>query len=273
MDFKWSNSMTEMQKEMAPIELEMQKKEIGKYIVTELKESGTRMFVHRMNSFVSAANKDGWWDTFCLSSNKCINTGFYICRIEKFRIDRNGFLNMLVSPLKFIGENIDEDDVIWYYFARTRLFSSKYILNKSFNCNIDNLYKHFQEDDTIIFDKLLNNDTSLEEINNLLLEKTDDEKLSEDINRNLKKYAEKYPLLAKKLPYSTSLGAPYRSDYDTLWYLRRKNNEYDSLNLGDETDFLKRVEYVLQYWIDVHAEQKRTKKLEKQAKKATTTKE
>ena len=51
-------------------------------------------------------------------------------------------------------------------------------------------------------------------------------------------------------------------------YLKRKNDEYTHLNLGSETELLRRVERVLEYWEEKKAKDKEAKKLARKQRKA-----
>ena len=51
-------------------------------------------------------------------------------------------------------------------------------------------------------------------------------------------------------------------------YLKRKNHEYTNLNLGSETELLRRVEAVLEYWEEKKSKEKEAKKLARKQRKA-----
>ena len=144
-------------------EVELNKTEKGKMILCESKEEeSTRLFIHQFNSLMSCLTKDGWWDTFTVSKEAC-NKGFYLCEIDSFRIDKNGYLNVVVLPKKFLGEIIDEDNLAWDFFFRTNLFCSKYAISKNKErFNIDYLYGKFEsefssiiEEDKKKYDKII----------------------------------------------------------------------------------------------------------------------
>ncbi len=250
--------------------------ETGRYVLCEAKEDNTtRLFIHQFNRWVSVLTKEGWWDTFTLSKNPC-KKGFYLCKIEEFRFDRNGYINMIVLPSKYLGESVDEDSIGWDYLASSGKLASHY---KSRNCrerfNVVQLervfaerfessgYKYMTE---FIFAAFIADKITLDELASALEEKYDIEKFAEEINRNLKNYEEKYPLFVKKLPVIENYYGyrNVRTTESTIEFLERKSREYYELKLGSETDMLAQVEAVLKYWVDFH----KAKKAEKKASKA-----
>jgi len=280
---------------------DLKRDEVGNLILCENREdTSTRLYIHRMNKIDDIFRKDGWWDTFTISKSACDKKGFYICKIDDFRIDRNGFLNMLVSPKAYLGTEIDVDSDAWDYFLKSGLFTFLYSSRSSCHrtrFNVAALHKMFEEDilrikkeqkerlgdqyidaskeiASLVLDKYLSGKVTLEQIEQALDEKEVLEKLAEDFNFQLSrygvseknKYAE-YPLLLKKLPTDDGIFKGYYTTTSTMRYLDRKNYEYDRLNLGTETDMLKRIEAVLQYWVDVKAKEKEEKKKKRKAMK------
>lgn len=265
--------------------------EIGKLILCESKEEGsTRLFIHQFDSWVSALHKDGWWDTFTVTDIPC-QKGFYICEIKKFRIDRNGYMNVIVFPKKYLGEVVDEDSPAWNYFFQTGRFSSPYKTNKCCNhFNVERLEEIFKDDienarkeDTkkygddciwkgrtrqeVIMDKFMSGQATMDEIADALNTLTDMEKISEDIYRHPTKYEAEFPLLIKKIPNDAMFHFPTPESIER--FLIHKSLEYDKLGFGDETDILKRTECVLQYWKTFYkAKREEEKAKRKEARKA-----
>ena len=122
-------------------------------------------------------------------------------------------------------------------------------------------------------EKFLAGDLTLADIDKALDEKDDLEKLADDLNLNLRRYGisdknrymTDYPLLVKKLPMEDQ--GYYTADC-TMRYLKRKNDEYTHLNLGSETELLRRVERVLEYWEEKKVKDKEAKKLARKQRKA-----
>ena len=98
-------------------------------------------------------------------------------------------------------------------------------------------------------------------------EKYDIEKLADDINRNLDKYREDFPLLVKKLPKESAFGYMGYATDCTVSFLNEKSCEYDRLKLGTDNRILNRIEEVLKHWDNVHAMQKEKKKAKKKLSK------
>lgn len=269
--------------------------EIGRLVVCDArKENSTRMYIHRLSRIDDIFMKDGWWDTFTISEKPCRKTGYYLCRIKEFRIDRNGYLNMVVIPLHHLGTDIDMDSDAWKYFGNRGFFTNYYqsigyyrtrynvaALHNLFEEDIAKIEKNEKErlgDDYIcadkeiaefILEKFIAGDITLKDIDKALDEKDDLEKLADDLNLNLERYgtneknryAEDYPLLVKKLPVEDHgiLKGYYTADC-TMRYLKRKSYEYTHLNLGSETELLRRVEAVLEYWAEKKSKEKEAKK-------------
>lgn len=277
--------------------------EIGRLVVCDArKENSTRMYIHRLSRIDDIFMKDGWWDTFTISEKPCRKTGYYLCRIKEFRIDRNGYLNMVVIPLHHLGTDIDMDSDAWKYFGNRGFFTNYYqsigyyrtrynvaALHNLFEEDIAKIEKNEKErlgDDYIcadkeiaefILEKFIAGDITLKDIDKALDEKDDLEKLADDLNLNLERYgtneknryAEDYPLLVKKLPVEDHgiLKGYYTADC-TMRYLKRKSYEYTHLNLGSETELLRRVEAVLEYWAEKKSKEKEAKKIARKQRKA-----
>lgn len=277
--------------------------ETGRLVVCDAREvHTTRMYIHRLSRIDDIFMKDGWWDTFTISEKPCRKTGYYLCRIKEFRIDRNGYLNMVVIPLHHLGTDIDMDSDAWKYFGNRGFFTNYYqsigyyrtrynvaALHKLFADDIKKIEKNEKEclgDDYICADKeiaefilerFIAGDITLKDIDKALDEKDDLEKLTDDLNLNLERYgtneknryAKDYPLLVKKLPVEDHgiLKGYYTADC-TMRYLKRKSYEYTHLNLGSETELLRRVEAVLEHWEEKKAKDKKAKKLARKQRKA-----
>jgi len=258
--------------------------EKGKMVLCESREDGsTRLFVHRFSRWVSLSTKEGWWDTFTISKAAC-NKGFWLCVIDSFRIDRNGYLNMIVNPKKNLGEAINEESIAWDFFFSLGIFCSEYT-TKHFceRFNTTNLFSLFEDEFPAsekkhyfayvekgehIFNKFLNDEIDLTFIEKALDEKDSVEKLCDEILACLRtgrisdKFV-KYELIFKKLPNNVA----YLSASNIEYWLTRKDIEYMNLKLGNETYLLDRVEAVLRYWVDKNNRDKEARKAARKAKK------
>ena len=50
-----------------------------------------RMFIDRLDAFSSYHTKNGWWDTFCLSTDDLEETGLYLCELRGYFKDKDGY--------------------------------------------------------------------------------------------------------------------------------------------------------------------------------------
>jgi len=208
----------------------------------------------------------------------------------------------MVIPLHHLGTDIDMDSDAWKYFGNRGFFTNYYqsigyyrtrynvaALHNLFEEDIAKIEKNEKErlgDDYIcadkeiaefILEKFIAGDITLKDIDKALDEKDDLEKLADDLNLNLERYgtneknryAEDYPLLVKKLPVEDHgiLKGYYTADC-TMRYLKRKSYEYTHLNLGSETELLRRVEAVLEYWAEKKSKEKEAKKIARKQRKA-----
>lgn len=232
---------------------------IGKFILCEAREEkATRLFIHQFHSFASMLTKNGWWDTFTITKHECVK-GFYLCTIDEVRNDKDGYLNFVVTPKKYLGSTTHEDSIAWDYLFWTGKFADEYTnrylkFKRRFNVlNLERTFAKgfeesgFQKIANYIFREFLGDRLSLEDIATALEEKYDIEKLAENIHANIATYAENYPLFVKKIPHEQSYGRDRYRTADTVDFLKRKSQEYDTLRLGEENGLLERVEAVHRY--------------------------
>lgn len=272
------NYYEEAAKEAAKENLEvLNKTEVGKFILCRSKKSEddtkTRMFINRFTQF-DFDKKDGWWDTFTIASKPCENPGLYICMIDTFKIDKNGYLMMIVTPKVYLDE-VNEESIAWKYLIRSGSFTNKYndahhIYSSRFNViNLHEKYaaELFKEgvpfvptDDCAkhIMNKLFDGKISFDDIENALNEMDPMEKLYNDIAQNPSSYEEKYPLMIKKLPKAKNVwGEESLTAKSVQDYIETNMITYEKLKLGDDSDLLNRVESVL-----LHYEEKKLKEKE-----------
>ena len=282
----------------------LNKDETGKFILCESKEDGaTRLFIHRFSSFSDYTTKNGWWDTFTIADKPC-KRGYWLCKVNNFRIDRNGYLNAMVTPFKFFSYNAEDESVAWDFLFSSEMFSKQYTSNhykERFNveyllslyaeeldahkqvfesADIDSLnataeyafvpmekYSWSLEKRRFVLRKFLKGEISLEKIEKALNKKTGLEALAEILVKNFKspEYA-KYPLLIAKMPSLIEKAGYFVTDAIEEW-LSRKFYEYDDLKLGDASDILARVEAVLQFREEEKLRKKEEKKAARKAKK------
>lgn len=277
----------------------LKKTEEGLFVMCEARERNTtRLYIHRFNDFATSLNKDGWWDTFTISKTACKETGIYICQIDTFQIDKNGYLNMIVTPKKYLNDiegNDDEDSDAWIFLFRSSKFTQEY-RTRSYSkgrYNVVNMYKTFEneynkivEEDTnsvdhncissdrkfagYILNKFFDGDITIKEIEKILDEKDDLEKLADDLSDELhymgdginNKYFSKYPLTVAKIPKQEGYIRPeFYSSSVILDYLKRKISENLELGLSNpNTEPLDMVEAVLKYWNNKKIKEKEERK-------------
>ena len=169
----------------------------GKYVVCESRKGfeGGRMFLRIVTSTMSdAMRKSGWWDTFTIATFP-VPCGIWLCKIKTHRIDRNGFLNMIVEPVaefpKMKFHFVFEDtNGTWNSPAIHLMFGGKNFLSdykfpQFRDSNFAEFRKRFPQYAELMGDALreavlrdwLRGDVELKEIEDALNEKTEWEKL------------------------------------------------------------------------------------------------
>lgn len=264
---------------------ELNEKDVGKYIFCKAEEKNTsRLFINRF-SVCNMEFKDGWWDTFTLSSKPIEHLGYYICKIDQFKIDKNGFLMMIVTPSKYL-DHVNEESPVWKFFSMTGYFArnydfSRHIYTRRFNayhlCELhaSGVVREQQNYLTkcagVILEKLFKDEISINDIEEALDEKDPMEKLSEDLNKNILSYAAEYPLIVKKLPGAYTYDEErYFNTETTMSYLIKNMGNYYELNLktAKGESVLDIVEAYLQHLEDKKAQEKADKKQKRLEKKA-----
>lgn len=274
----------------------LNKSELGLLLLCEARNDGdTRLFISQFSFLMDDFTKNGWWDTFTISKEPC-KKGFYLCTIEEFRIDRNGYLNVVVKPSRFLETFIEEnkESDAWDFLFRSNMFSTRYARRMSCGLlNVDALIEKYEEEfkrselylnskpDEIKFfstslfakyllEQYLINEITLEEIAIELKKPPYVETLAREIlcviRTNSSKFDE-YPLLKKKFPTDKMFVT------ELVDWLERKSMEFDTLRLGDgnspeyfvvkeqnKNELFERIETVLAYWEDKKALEKAAKK-------------
>ena len=97
---------------------EMTKRLAGGLVVCQRVEDdrGGRLRLHKIYVRNSIERGNGWYDLFTYTEDSDnLQTGFYLCRIKEFKVDRNNYVNMVVTTVTFLGESITaapEDGVV-----------------------------------------------------------------------------------------------------------------------------------------------------------------
>lgn len=235
-------------------------KELGKFVLCESdKEETTRLFLHRFDSITSALHKNGRRDIFITTEVIC-RKGFYLCSIKEFRTDKNGYLNMIVTPSKFLGEEVNEDCSAWTYLFLSGKFSTKYTctshhsrfnirkLENIFSSRFSKRYEYYPKGDCetlpcFLLNEFKSDKVSLEEISSALDEWYEIEKATREIIYGIglenKTFLNKYPLLTSNAPKG-ELNSVASFDEVQNW-LKAKQHEY-KLKAGSASEILDRVE-------------------------------
>ena len=266
----------------------LNKTEKGKFVICKCKEkNSSRLFLHRLSHIYTSMTKEGWWDTFTIGTKKCKYDGYYLCEIVEFRLDKNGWLNLLVNPKYCLGGYINEESSSWKFFMSSGLFSKEYVIpskNLSSRLNVSNLLSHYSEkydkyleDNKEYYEKygtlqapakffvemFINDEIELEDMDILLEEKFDDEKIIEEIFSQFKKgigeYVEKYPLIYKRFVANDWMFESKLVDYI--------NNAYYGIKKSSYTDNIVERMYFVEEQLNVYEEKKKKEKEEKKAKR------
>ncbi len=279
---------SERRQEFNKIDVELHQSEIGKIVLAVSKEKdSTRLFLKRLSVVHDVMSKDGWWDMFTISNKPC-NEGVWACRIDVIRLDKNGFKMMQVTPLSYLGKEIDGESVAWDYFGRSTLFSCYYTeshYKNRFNVQevenrFENLWKPFLTDEKIaelekqyipsyampallLWDAFCNGKVTLNEIEDALDTPEGFEAMAIDIAKNTPKYKEQYPLMMSKI---CNLGSGYISIDTIQGYL--SSRYYSASDMQREGKISKEIEgtfELIEASIRYYAEQKEAEKAARKA--------
>lgn len=267
----------------------------GKYVVCESRKGfeGGRMFIRIVTSTMSdAMRKGGWWDTFTIATFP-VPYGIWLCKIKTHRIDRNGFLNMIVEPVAEFPEMkfhfvFEDTNGTWNSPAIHLMFGGKNFLSgykfpQFRNSNFAEFRKRFPQYAELTGDALreavlrdwLRGDVELKEIEDALNEKTEWEKLVRKVQVAVaygvtKTEFPSHPNFAEKIVRSENSASWFNSQKvgygEVEDYIRRNMESYEDLVRDGKiepvtSDYpLDQVEAVLAY-------RKEQKRLEKLAKK------
>lgn len=272
---------------------QLNKTEVGMFILCKSKEpNSTRLFINRFSSYHAVTSKDGWWDTFTISDMEC-DPGYYVCKINRFRIDKNGYLNCLVTPYASFGSSIDYESIAWDLFFGCNIFSKMYAPTKNSHLrfNVMAVYDEFKDDieeaakkifennpelpmewcrRRFIFEKFIDGEISFQRIEELLNKPSEIEGLAIDLLTDKKfrnSIALTYPLVIKKYPKYEDTIILYNSHKKIQDWLEHNMIRYDELKLGDSDIILERVEAVLKYYEQKKIAEKEERKAKRKAAK------
>ena len=262
----------------------------GGLVVCERDEgdSGGRLRLHKIYVRNSIERGNGWYDLFTYTRESAeLKTGFYLCRIKEFKVDKNDYVNMVVETVVYLGEKItavpedvtvqivrnmmvmdkEEDKPAWQ-FLRRELSPIAFAPYAEYfgTFNEENAKEHGFTGENVIA-RVVNGDVAvLDELSKLLHEPLKVEKAKEFIRKNLgrEEFGKNYPLLAKKLQN--------KEGNDIIPFLEKHLKDYYEKNLEAEIPaeisvaevVLFKVEAALKYWKEIHKAQKKSKKGKKE---------
>ena len=238
------------------------KNNVGKKLICECrgeesKKPGTRLFIRNVtNIMVDAHKKEGWWNTFTISNEK-VEKGLWLAEVVGYRLDRNGYLNLEVKtiiPVNDIAFHVLfsekkgtwNSSAWWLMMVVSKAFLREYdflahgIIHKP---NFEELIKRFPIFSGLTAKEIgektlymyLNNDITIEEIEECLDTPNDWEKLISNVTSAVlhgnaeRLYGDKYPLFAKKVSHNVENGGSYFTNLNTENYIRRQMYYYDEL--------------------------------------------
>lgn len=270
----------------------------GKFVICESRKGYTdgRMFIRIVTHTSSEQiKKKGWWDTFTISEFP-VSTGLWLCKVKKYRVDSNGYLNMIVEPVTEIpelkhGMLFQDKNGTWNSPAINLMFGGgrflwEYDFLQTQELNLTELRKRFPRyakqntvnrlRDAVLYD-WLRGDITLEEIESALNEPSDYKKFIKRIQTSVANHTTRedfpnHPIFAEKIALSDNsasrlFGKGFIGYREVQEYVERNVRSYNELVREqkltpiDSDDLLDKIEAVLAY-------RKRMKDLEKQAKKA-----
>ena len=229
--------------------------EIGKYLIGEVRDDTSRVFVNRLTKSTDLVRKNGWWDIFSLAENTpSCGAGTYLFSLVRFTYDKDGNTIAILKEVKHLGD-MSRDAMSCMAIVNPSKFVRSYITcgDKVVLKNIDAI-----RDNIDILNEVLNGTFDEEKFKELLNSKTPDELDLEAF------YAvghqHNHPLYAKiqRMNFNRSR---------ILEYVYRIRERYTALNLGDETDIVAKAIAVERYYTALHKVAKDKKKEEKKKKK------
>ena len=271
--------------------------EVGKLLICKSREeNATRLFIQDVTNLGdNIKKKEGWWNTFTLS-NKPINQGLWLCKVVKYKLDRNHFLNLIVEPLQpidyvkyhtfFETKNGTWNSIAFYYMInKSELFLDEYNFpHYSINTpNEEMLFEKFPNLKGLSYKDMgmemlnmyLTNKATLKDFEDALNTLNEEDSLANilwtiAIQENAPiEIQKKYPTLVRKtIARKKSFSALYGLSDIHLFIIDQVNNYNKLLNEGliqKETTLISCVEASLAYEQKKYDALKEARKVEKKA--------
>lgn len=271
-----------------------------KYVLCESRDDykDGRMFIRTLtDTLTDTDNKQGWWNTFTLST-KVVPTGIYLCQIKEYKLDRNGYLNLLVSPLvevpklklkcMFSSSNGTwNSTAVHLMLVGCRKFLPEYSFREYRSGNIKAFLEKFPQyaeiDDysymcNVVLMDWLSGDIELKDIEDALNTPTDFEALIKKVQKAVARGTiadefPEYPNFAKKIALSENSESHFMEGYigyqEVEDYIERNVDSYERMVKEGvlekvESDFpLDKIEAMLEY----RRQLKKQARLERKQKK------
>lgn len=269
---------------------------VGKHVVAEARnDKVSRLYLCDNGLFNNGMNLglSSFFKLYTLSTD-AVNKGKYICRVSGVRTDKNGYVNLIVTPVKFISPDWDShalysskhtwDSMVWWFFRE--VFVSEYIIkmNSGF-ININYLKENAKflvekaGDNSLgktVFDEWVAGNISLTFVEDCIYELPKDEKMIRSLiesyqNGNIRlNYSDDYPILVEKLVSLLQDTESSLDHYDIVKnYLNRNVVSYYKLftDGAEGSNVLAMVERVLLYRVEERVRQKEERKAKRKASK------
>ena len=256
-----------------------------------------RLRLHKIYARSVQERKNGWYDLYTYTTKASdLLQGFYLCKINEFRGDKEGYVNMVVEPKVFLGMTITEtpdnkaeqltraillydkeaDIPAWEYLRREMSpIAFDPIFQYTGELNISNAEKLASRNEAM--KRLLAGEVSiLKDISIALAEPTSIEKAISICFRFYKWTAEqknRWPSLLKKLERRAAPGENFFTESELTELLERKLRAFTEFGLissnieepEPDKQILDKVEAAIQHQDELN---KAAKKAQNEAKKA-----
>lgn len=232
---------------------------LGDLCIARYSGDHDRMFLAH-NLWKSVSTKSGWWDTFCLKNgnHEVQKDKRYLCFIAGFKLDKNGYINVIVDPFF----ELDNDDLIdgYIYWHRDYFVVEGNYLKMSMSVYSQMDKWNFVEASKIPFEDFLDypHDPDIQaEIKRRLLTPT---KTELDL-QSLRKAANENPVIAKKMEQCGGLYHYAEIVRESYWNLKQQGYVPDAEYLGDKAVLC------VEYYAKKKADEKAARKAAKEARK------
>lgn len=190
-----------------------------------------------------------------------VKDGFYVCRVVEFRLDRNGYTNLVVSPMAYLGQDEVRFSPVWEYL-RPMMSTAAY---GGFWDDKIQLYTEELPSEADSMGRLLEGGRMyFDELEKRLLAVPAADRLAEAWLKaySTREFKERYPLLAAK--YATPEGDT-KHEIERRKEFLRKTFDFLKMNLGEysQEEVFQRCENLLKERKAKKAESNKAKRAKK----------